>query len=194
MKSFRAIAVVLALACGGAGAGVLAGGGDPADAARKKRLRAQIVKGKARAHVPARMLRPTRTWSAPQNGGSGSGGGGQPAETTPPPQTTTQPPRECPRAIGVDLDDQPWFVRPTRTDLCAGGTVTVEARNIGEDDHDLRIVRLGEGGGFTPVQWPVMNPGAREPREVTFPAGRFYLYCTVGDHETRGMSANVEAT
>jgi hypothetical protein len=64
------------------------------------------------------------------------------------------------------------------------GRLRLQLKNIGEDDHDLRIV----GPRGTPrAATGVVRPGRVGQIRVRLPRGRYTLICTVADHEERGM-------
>ncbi len=68
------------------------------------------------------------------------------------------------------------------------GPVVVELVNLGEDDHDLALRRLG--GGAT-RRLARTAPGAIADLETTLRSGRYRLWCTLGDHRARGMVATL---
>jgi hypothetical protein len=68
------------------------------------------------------------------------------------------------------------------------GPLRLQLRNIGEDEHDLRI--LGPRG--TPrAETGVVQPEAVGQLRVRLPRGRYTLVCTVADHAERGMTARL---
>jgi plastocyanin len=77
-----------------------------------------------------------------------------------------------------------WYGLSRRT--VAPGPAIVQLVNFGEDDHDLRLRRIGGTRTYT---WPELQPGAYFDRELTLRPGRYRLWCSVGDHEERGMKA-----
>lgn len=71
------------------------------------------------------------------------------------------------------------------------GRVLLQLKNIGEDDHDLRII--GPNGA------PRAETGRVEPDElgqirITLPRGRYTYVCTVSDHDERGMTGRLVVT
>ena len=64
------------------------------------------------------------------------------------------------------------------------GRVRLQLKNIGEDDHDLRV--LGPRGGLRGETGRV-RPGKLAEIRFRLPKGRYSFLCTVGDHAARGM-------
>ena len=66
------------------------------------------------------------------------------------------------------------------------GRAIIELVNFGEDDHDLRLRRVG---GRKVWGTPVVRPGGRAILHVTLPAGRYRVWCSVAGHHAAGMWA-----
>jgi plastocyanin len=68
------------------------------------------------------------------------------------------------------------------------GPVLVELVNYGEDEHDLRLQRVGG----TKV-WAVQKvlPRSRATLSARLHPGRYRLWCAVADHSGRGMRATL---
>ena len=58
-------------------------------------------------------------------------------------------------------------------------------RNNGEDDHDLRVRR---SGGAIVASSLIVHPGGLQTVQVRLRPGRYTLFCSLSDHEARGMS------
>ncbi|HEY3181488.1 MAG TPA: hypothetical protein VGJ77_01520 [Gaiellaceae bacterium] len=71
------------------------------------------------------------------------------------------------------------------------GPAVVQLANFGEDPHDLRLQRHGSRhvAGIGEVA-----PGERADLTLRLPPGRYSLWCSVGDHRKRGMSATLVVT
>ena len=67
------------------------------------------------------------------------------------------------------------------------GRAILELRNMGQDAHDLVLVRA-DGGGVI-VRWPSAQPGDVLDRAVTLRPGRYRFVCTVANHRSLGMQA-----
>jgi hypothetical protein len=77
----------------------------------------------------------------------------------------------------------------SRTRLKAGPAL-VELVNFGEDDHDLRLRRVGPK---TTRTWriPVVHPGDRDELQAILGSGTFRVWCAVADHRKLGMRATL---
>jgi len=71
------------------------------------------------------------------------------------------------------------------------GKAIVELANFGEDPHDLRLQRRGARhiAGLREVA-----PGERAQLTLRLPPGRYSLWCSIGDHRKRGMTASLVVT
>jgi hypothetical protein len=68
------------------------------------------------------------------------------------------------------------------------GPAIVELVNFGEDEHDLRLRRLG---GTRTYRVGTVRPGSVGRLETRLAPGRFVLWCSVADHRSRGMTARL---
>jgi hypothetical protein len=68
------------------------------------------------------------------------------------------------------------------------GPAIVQLVNYGEDEHDLRLRRAG---GTRVYRIGKVLPGAVAELEARFVPGRFTLWCSLGDHRKRGMTATL---
>ena len=74
--------------------------------------------------------------------------------------------------------------------VVGSGQITLQLQNRGEDPHNLR---LSSGPGQAPLtSISDQDPGGVAETSPTLGAGNYYLYCSLGDHESRGMRANLE--
>ena len=75
----------------------------------------------------------------------------------------------------------------SRSHLKAGHTV-IELANFGQDQHDLRLQRVGSrhiaGLG-------IVNPGGRADLNLKLPPGRYLIWCSVANHRALGMQATL---
>ena len=71
------------------------------------------------------------------------------------------------------------------------GTATIELANFGQDLHDLRLQRSGArhiaGLG-------IVAPGKSADLTLKLLAGRYSLWCSVGNHRALGMRATLVVT
>jgi len=68
------------------------------------------------------------------------------------------------------------------------GPARIELVNFGQDEHDLRLRRVG---GTAVYQLPKVLPGERRILTVRLKPGLYRLSCTVADHAARGMRAQL---
>jgi plastocyanin len=77
------------------------------------------------------------------------------------------------------------FSRPA----VGAGQVTIEMNNIGEDEHNLRVKRLHSRARARGTR--DVAPGTRVTRTFRLRAGTYRLFCSIGRHAKRGMSARL---
>ena len=70
----------------------------------------------------------------------------------------------------------------------AAGPALIELANFGEDEHDLRLRRIGGSLTYTV---PKTLPDERSEMTVRLRPGRFRLWCSLADHAERGMYADL---
>ena len=68
------------------------------------------------------------------------------------------------------------------------GQVKVELANFGQDEHDLRLRRIG---GTRVYHLPSALPGQRRTVTLRLKPGLYVLKCTMADHALRGMKARL---
>jgi plastocyanin len=71
------------------------------------------------------------------------------------------------------------------------GAALVELDNFGQDQHDLRVQRVGSRhiAGLH-----IVNPGARALLSLHLPPGRYSFWCSVANHRALGMQATLIVT
>lgn len=92
-----------------------------------------------------------------------------------------------PQPARVQVSAFDFEYRLSRTRLPAG-RVFFELVNFGEDEHDLHVRRVGGKRTFT---LDGVAPGERRILNLRLGPGRYRLWCHVGDHSRRGMTAEV---
>jgi plastocyanin len=146
--------------------------------------------GKARAKRCARVRRLSARRAAverlvgvppPTAGVPGSGSGGEPGAGAPPP---------LPRSVSVTAHDTADWYFVLSQDRVAAGSVRIELRNAGEDPHNL-VVSPDDGSHSPLATWTDIEPGSYLRKFVTLDAGRYQLWCSLLDHEARGMTADL---
>jgi hypothetical protein len=78
--------------------------------------------------------------------------------------------------------------RLSRPQLRAGRWSIIELVNLGEDEHDLRLRRIG---GTKTYAIPKLLPGKRGVLGAKLRVGRYRVWCSVADHAARGMRAQL---
>ncbi len=91
----------------------------------------------------------------------------------------------APARVQVGADEFGYVLsRPAIT----AGPAIVQLANFGEDEHDLRLRRIG---GTRTYRLGTVEPGGVTELEARFLPGRFRLWCSLADHRARGMSATL---
>jgi hypothetical protein len=78
--------------------------------------------------------------------------------------------------------------RLSRPQLRAGRWSIIELVNLGEDEHDLRLRRIG---GTRIYGIKKVLPGQRRYLAAKLRVGRYNLWCSIADHKARGMRAQL---
>ena len=118
-----------------------------------------------------------------------SPGPAAPEPTPTPTPTPTPAPGSLPSRTGVDLtddDDNGWAVIPAYRELKAG-SIEFNANNLGMDDHDFSV---RDGDGNVLVNEVVLQGESVTVRRTLSPAV-YTLYCSLLDHEAKGMRADI---
>lgn len=87
----------------------------------------------------------------------------------------------------VQVSAREYYYGLSRTKV-KPGTTTFELVNYGEDDHDLAIRRKGSSAV---KRIDDVGPGERARVTTKLRRGTYVLWCTIGDHRARGMSASL---
>ncbi len=103
------------------------------------------------------------------------------ATAVPPPIVAPAPPARV-----LTFADEFRFTASRRT--IPAGPLLMQVKNIGEDDHDLRV--LGPGGALRAATG-VIGPGDLGRIRVRLPRGRYTYFCSVADHAARGMTGTL---
>jgi hypothetical protein len=97
------------------------------------------------------------------------------------------PPVALPRSVSVSAREFSFTLsRP----LVGSGSVSIELRHVGEDPHNL-VLSPDDGSHAPLASWADTDPGARLRKYVALAPGRYQLWCSLPDHETLGMSADL---
>jgi plastocyanin len=105
-----------------------------------------------------------------------------PAPTPPAPSEPAPEPEPEANRLSARASEYYWILsRPT----VEAGTVTVELNNQGEDPHNLNLQREGDGG--EPLRIPETDSLQRNVASFDLPAGKYRLWCSLPEHEEKGM-------
>ena len=86
----------------------------------------------------------------------------------------------------VGVGEREWRISLYRSRVPAG-VVHLNARNFGEDGHDLAV---RTAGGRVLKTLHELEPGATGTLRVRLrKPGRYVVFCSLADHESRGMRA-----
>jgi plastocyanin len=196
------LALIAALALGVA---LVAGGGGPARAAsttcvwikHTKRVVRHVKRhGKVRKVVKVKHYKTCRKVAVPEAESTPTTPGTTPGSTAPtqPTAPTTTPEPEA-NAVSVTANDHtdPYGYTPSRTTV-RSGELTVQLINVGEDEHNMDIERVGPGGTPEgPILKAVSAPskGSSAPTTVNVEPGTYKMWCTLPGHAAKGMEATI---
>jgi uncharacterized cupredoxin-like copper-binding protein len=107
-----------------------------------------------------------------------------PAPVAPPADDPSPAPPPLPSRTGVDLAE--WRVTPAYRELAAG-PIEFNAANLGEDDHDFTV----RDADAVKLESVALAAGQTASVRLTLAAGVYTLYCSLPEHEGRGMRAKV---
>ncbi|HEX3040597.1 MAG TPA: hypothetical protein VHP56_00700 [Solirubrobacterales bacterium] len=105
--------------------------------------------------------------------------------STPPPSPTPDPEPEANR---VSARAAEYYFTLSRPKVKAGA-VTVELNNQGEDPHNLNLQREGDTG--EPLQIPEAASLQRSVASFDLPVGKYRLWCSLPEHEEKGMATTL---
>jgi hypothetical protein len=112
-----------------------------------------------------------------------------PADPAPPAPAPSEPaPEPEPEAnrLSARASEYYWVLsRP----IVDAGPVTIELNNQGEDPHNLNLQREGDGG--EPLQIPETDSLQRNIASFDLPAGKYRLWCSLPEHEEKGMATTL---
>ena len=86
----------------------------------------------------------------------------------------------------VNVTETEFSIKPRRVEIAQAGVVEFRVRNRGGVAHALEVEseQLEEETEEIPA-------GGKASLKVDLPAGTYELYCPIGDHEDRGMKAEL---
>jgi plastocyanin len=107
----------------------------------------------------------------------------EPASSVPAPPAAPEPEPE-PEANRLSARASEYYWVLSRPKVKAGA-ITVELNNQGEDPHNLNLQREGDEG--EPLQIAETDSLQRNVASFDLPAGRYRLWCSLPEHEEKGM-------
>jgi plastocyanin len=111
-----------------------------------------------------------------------------PAVTPPTAAPSPQPEPEDPSIPRLGVKAEEWSYTLSRPELEAG-EVVVELNNQGEDPHNLNLQLADESG--PELSLATIGPSGQSKGKFTLPTGEYRLWCSLDEHETKGMSATL---
>lgn len=93
--------------------------------------------------------------------------------------------KPTPARLLVTADEYSFVL--SRQSILAGQAI-VQLRNSGEDDHDLKLRKVG---GTKTFAVPLAKPGKTTESQPTLAPGTYRLWCSLGDHAAKGMTATL---
>ncbi len=144
----------------------------------------------AKRHPPAKHPAGSPSPSPGSTTGTGALAPSTPAGSTAPAPVgsaetpITPKPPEVPR---VQVTAVEYAFTLSRTTVPAG-KVILEFDNKGQDEHNLNVL---SGGGELPGSFPNEQPGGVADQAIDLKAGSYMLFCSLPEHEAKGMKATL---
>ena len=107
-------------------------------------------------------------------------------ENPPTPTNTPGSPTTGPAAQDISVGLVEWAIEPTDIEANAG-KVRFTVANNGQFPHDF-AVQIGDNVSKTRV---FQASDGNQTLEIDLPAGTYNMFCSVGDHATRGMQGEI---
>jgi hypothetical protein len=101
-------------------------------------------------------------------------------------RTPAVAPANAPARLLVSADE--YNLMLSRSSV-VGGRAIVQLFNGGEDDHDLRLRRIGQRAGRPTARWAITRPSRLSELTLRLSPGRYRLWCSLPGHRALGMSA-----
>ncbi len=103
-----------------------------------------------------------------------------------PPESPTGP--AAPARVQVTAEDTEVQLRPLAHEVPAG-KVIIEFVNHGQDEHNLHAIEPSEGSEAGSL--PNTAPGAHPDLTLNLRPGSYTLFCSLPEHEAKGMKATL---
>jgi len=140
----------------------------------------RVVKRVRRHGKIRKVVRRKHWWTCTQRTGSPP----VPAAPAPAPTSPESSPEPEPEANRLSARASEYYWVLSRPKVKAGA-ITVELNNQGEDPHNLNLRREGDEGD--PLQIPETDSGELAAASFDLPAGKYRLWCSLPEHEEKGM-------
>jgi hypothetical protein len=149
----------------------------------RRTVRCALVRRAAARRAAAERL--TAVAPAPFRGPSAPA---EPGAAPPADGPSARPP--LPRSLQVTARE--YHFQLSKPEVAAG-ELKVELLNRGEDPHNL-VVSPDDGSHAPLFTWEEAAPNSSLPirKTITLPGGIYRLWCSILDHEARGMSAQLQ--
>jgi plastocyanin len=188
----RVVALLTAAALVALAATALAGpvatsrlGLDQAEAAECtwKRQAKRVVKHVRRNGRLRKVVRKRHRWTCMPVASAPAAPAPAPAQPAPPPPPAPEEPEEE-VANRVSVKSAEFFYVLSRPSVKAGA-LTVELNNQGQDAHNLNLRLEGDEGA--PLEIPETGSLQRKTAKFDLPSGKYRLWCSLPEHEEKGM-------
>lgn len=181
MKKIVALALLMLIVAPAKTHGLAAGATGATECTWQRHTK-RVVKRVRRHGTVRRVVRHRRWWSCvPQ--------AAPPLAAAPAPAPVDAPgPEPEPEANRLSVKGSEYYLVLSRPTVKAG-PVTVELNNQGEDPHNLNL-RL-EGSEAEPLQLPETESLGRNVATFDLPAGQYRLWCSLPEHEEKGMATTL---
>jgi plastocyanin len=145
----------------------------------------RVVK-QVKRHGRARQVKRVKHWWTCDRQPSAS----TPDAPMPGPGSSEVPASEEPPASAFRLSVKAveWSYTLSRPEVSAGEAI-VELNNLGEDNHNLKLQRIGAEEPALSV--PEASPAKRTSARLTLSPGSYRLYCSLFEHDEKGMHATL---
>jgi plastocyanin len=174
--------LVLALACG-LTASLAQGAPAKTSRCRHKTRVHKHAQRRCRRHVRHAV---TRTAAPPSTSGGTSSS--PPAPEAPPPgPVSEQAPKSPPTVPRIQVSASEFYYTLSRSSVPAG-KVIFEFVDSGQDEHNLNV---GSAAGELELSFATAQPKAISDQAVVLKRGVYTLFCSLPEHESKGMKATL---
>ena len=159
--------------------------------ATHRRTQCETSKPSAPPHGSSGSAPPAPWTTFPTPNAPGSSASGTPPATptgaTPPVESPTAP--VAPARVEVTAEDTGAFRFVLSRASVPAGKVIIEFVNHGQDEHNLNAVEPVEGSLAGSI--PNTAPNAHPSLTLDLRPGSYTLFCSIADHEAKGMKATL---